>query len=278
METVIPMDAALYRVPGIETMSVRNTGTVALFLLLTLSLLLPAGVRAHGEAEELFEAADVVLAPYVETPPMIDGSILPGEYSAYGRWVDEDTGLIATFVRDADSVILGLSAPGPGWIAIGFSSDLEEGMGFALMANRNGTFSAAERVAANVSDEIVFSSSNSSARNGIRAFNASVQSDKITAELQLPLESDLWTLEPGTVVPTVVAFNETSLEFPNGTEGSEVHFLRTYIFRTQDNPDEIRQLFAADISPAPGLVAIAVMTVGVGGVGIAFLGRRRVRP
>ncbi len=259
-------------------MSVRNAWTVLLFLVLAFGVALPSGVRAHGEAEELFETATIVLVPYVEASPALDGFVAAGEYSTYGRWLDEDTGLAADFVRDADSVFVELQAPSSGWIAIGFSSDVEEGMGFAIVGARNGTLSVEERMAANISDEMSFLPSNPGSQGAIQGFNASAQSGRITAELRLSLESALWTLEPGTLVPTVVAFNETSLEFPEGTAGSEVYFLRAYIFRPQDQIDEIWQLFAADISPATGLVAIAVMAVGVGGLGVAFLRRRKVIP
>ncbi len=246
--------------------------TVAFFLAALVGLILIPGVQAHGgEASELFERAEITLMPFTDkSSPTLDGTVIPGEYSAYGAWNDPVTGFEAYLLREDESVYVALVNPVPGWMALGFSSDLDEGMGLVLVAEVNRTFQVLPAIAQNVSDEMAFAAPEPSAESVIEAFNVSRQGNRVIAEVRLATNGSLWTLEPGELVPTVLAFSETTTGMPSDVAGSEVRFLRSYILRPQDSPEEIEQLFMEDISPIPGLIAVGAMAVGVSAIFASF--------
>jgi len=262
-----------HRIAGL--MRTERTAMILLLATLVGTILVP-GVHGHeGEASELFERAEIVLVPLTDkSPPTLDGTVIPGEYGAYGAWNDPVTGFAAYLLREDESVYVALVNPVPGWMALGFSSDLDEGMGFVLVGEVNGTFQVLPEVAQNVSDEMAFAAPEPSGGSVIEAFDVSRQGDRVIAEIRLATNGSLWTLEPGELVPTVLAFSGTSTAIPSDVVGSEVRFLRSYVLRPQDNPEEIEQLFMADISPIPGLVAVGTMAVGVVVVFASFIRRK----
>jgi len=213
--------------------SVASLTAVALVFL---ALSLVPGAKAHEAAEELFEDADIVLAPFDNHSSIIvDGTVAADEYSSFGQWKDPDTGFGMEIVRNASSAFVALSNPGFGWIALGFSSDLEEGVGFVALGVVNDTFVAEERWTSNVSDESSLMVPERPNAKAIEAFSISQQDGQLIAELQVSLDSGIWSLEPGVLIPTVVAYNETSSGLPTNLTGGEVHFLRTYLLREQDD-------------------------------------------
>lgn len=96
----------------------------------------------------------------------------------------------------------------------------------------------------------------------------------MTAELRLSANASSWKLNPGELVPTIIAFNSTSAAPPESLAGSDVRFLRSYLSRPQDSPDEIRNLFMGITSPVPGIVAVGVMGVGITAIVTAFVRRK----
>ncbi len=263
-----------------ETMGRHEIGlggaTAAILLLaLLIGLTFSPGASAHaGTASELFERAMVDLVPYTPNPGItVDGAILPGEYSAYGAWTDASTGLSVDWLWDGSSVFVAVSDPTPGWVALGLSSDLEQGMGFVVLGEVNGSFHSVVRFTANVSDEAVLVSP-TPGTDVVRASSITRQNGGLTAEVQLAANSTLWDLRAGELVPTVVAFNETSAKVPSTLAGSQVRFLRSYFLRPQDNPAEIQKLFMEQISPVPGLVGVGVMGVGVTAILATFVRRK----
>jgi len=248
----------------------RDLLLCAVTVVLLLVLLSLPGAQGHGE--ELFEDAEVVFVPYDQNPSVtIDGPGTADEYGEGGRWVDEDSGVTGLFLHDDANLYAALRNPEPGWLALGYSSDLAAGMGFIVIGLLNNTFTAVERIVDDV-EEIVFSEPPD---GGAIVQSAVVQTDgQVNAELKLALKSSLWDMEPGMLVPTIVAFNKTALEMPMETAGSETHPLRSYVFREQDDSEEIRDLFEANISPVPGLVAVATIVAGVAAIFYGFIRRK----
>ncbi len=261
----------------------RGTHTAKLAVLVLLLLLsglaTTRGAQAHeGESNPMFEDAPILLAPYASHPTVtVDGRIGAGEYSPYGMWTDPGSGVSVDLVHDNDSLFLALSTPVPGWVAVGFSTDLDMGMGFLAVGQRNGSLTAVELVSANVSDALAFSGPSPSGTSAIQTFNITQQGNETTAEFEVAMNSTIWAFEPGEIVPTILAFSGATVAMPTSASASEVHPLRMYALRPQDDPAAIQKLFMADISPVPGLVAVAVVSVGVTAVFLTFVRRRGSR-
>lgn len=253
-------------------------GRVGAFLLplMLLGIATLQGVQAHeGASSELFADAEIVLAPFSSsTSVVVDGRIGSGEYGSLGMWTEPASGFTMGLLHDNDSLFVALKNPTTGWMAIGFSTDLDTGMGFVLVGQANGTFTAVIRVALNVSDELTFSPSYASASATLEAFNVTQQGGGVTAEFKVGMNSTIWAFEPGEIVPTIVAFSGTTASLPANATSTEVHMLRTYPLRPQDDPADIQKLFMADISPIPGLVGVGVMGVGVAAILGTFVRRK----
>ncbi len=249
------------------------------FILVLLGLVnLPIATGHEEGPEGSFATGEFVTAPFEAAPRVaVDGRVASGEYSPYGTWTDEDTGLTGSFVHDNSSLFVALTNPRPGWIALGFSSDLDKGMGFVVVGESAGKLTAEERLASNLSGNLLFSTVGVSERSPIEAFNASREGGNLTAELRLSFRTNLWGLEPGVITPALIAFNDTDLAFPSGTAGSEIHYLRFYPLRVRDDPADVQRLFAMDISPVSALVAIAILGMGVTLILRGFLWPRGTR-
>ena len=264
----------------VTTKAARETRTAKIATLLLPLILLGLatlqGVQAHeGASSELFEKAEVVLAPYSNRPSVVvDGRVEGGEYSSFGVWTDPADGFTVDLLHDSESLFVALTNPASGWMALGFSTDLDMGMGFVIVGQVNNTFTAVPRVALNVSDELTFSPSSPSTVAVIEAFNITRQGRGVTAEFKVAMNSTLWTFEPGGLVPTILAFSGTTASLPTNASGTEVHLRRTYLLRPQDDPVDIQKLFMADISPTPGLLAVGTMGVGVAAILATFVRRK----
>ncbi len=257
-------------------MTRRSRAAAVLLVGVVVGLLFAPNVGAHeGDASELFESAEVVLVPYAQAPAIIlDGTATPGEYGSDGAWTDPSSGFSADMLWDGQSLFIAVSNPADGWVAVGFSTDLEAGMGFAVVAEINATLQGLERVALNVSDDAVLSPVSPPGAGAIEAFNVSRAGSRLSAELRLSANASSWKLNPGELVPTIIAFNSTSAAPPESLAGSNVRFLRSYLFRPQDNPDEIRKLLMGEFSPVPGIAAVAVMGVGIIAIVTTFVPRK----
>lgn len=244
--------------------------------LLFLGLVLPQGVQAHeGGSSPMFEDAPIVLAPYSSRPSvLVDGKVEAGEYGSYGIWTDATSGLTLDLVHDNDSLFVALTNPATGWMTLGFSTDLDTGMGFVAIGQVNNTFTAVNLVAMNVSEKLTFAPSRPSGTPAIEAFNVTQQGGEITAEFKVAMNTTLWAFEPGEIIPTILAFSGTTAAMPSSASVSEVHPLRMYALRPGDDPAAIQKLFMADISPVPGLVGVGVMAVGVAAIVATFVRRR----
>jgi len=263
--------------PKVRTMFESRTRALAAAMLLAVlaGALLAPSAQAHGEESAVFEMAPVVFLPYAKAPVLtFEGLAGSGAYPPFGMWTDSDSGVSVEFLHDNASLYVSLRNPNPGWIALGLSSDLDQGMGFVVVGMVNGTVVAEERWAANASDEAVFTAPANSTGTAVQAANSSQVSGGLSADLRLALDTSLWSLEPGALYPTLVAYNTTSESFPSTIAGSEAHVLRSYVFRADDSPAEIQRLFAEDISPLPGFVAIGTITAGVAAITVTFARRR----
>lgn len=249
---------------------------VLLLPLLLLGLGVPQGVRAHeGASSPMFEDAPIVLAPYWNNPSIVvDGKVESGEYGSYGMWTDAMSGFTMDLLHDNDSLFVALTNLVPGWMVLGFSTDLDRGMGFVAVGRVNNTLTAVNLFATSVSEELTFSPPNPSGASAIEASNVTQQGSEITAEFKVALNSTLWAFEPGEIVPTILAFSNTVATMPSSASVSEVHPLRMYALRPQDDPVAIQKLFMADISPLPGLLAVAVMGMGVTAILVTFVRRK----
>lgn len=235
----------------------------------------PVVAGHEGATSGSFGMGEFVMAPLEGKQGVtVDGKVTSGEYGPYGRWMDEDTGFTGNFAHDNDSLFVALSNPKPGWVALGFSSDLDVGMEFIVVGESGGRLQAVERVVSNLSGDLAFAAPPASDASPLETFNESGTGKNITVELRLSLRSSLWSLEPGNITPAIVAFNDTSLALPTNTAGSELHYLRFYPLRAQDDPGEVKRLFAMDTSPVPALVAMALLATGVAFFLRAFLWRR----
>ncbi len=245
---------------------------------LLVSLALVQGVQAHeGASSELFAMAKVILMPYASTPAVtVDGAVSPSEYNSYGVWTDGATQFAAYLTHDNDSLYVALVNPAPGWMALGVSTDLDTGMGFIVVGEVNSTYHVTMRVALNVSDELTFSAADPSTAGTVKDFNITREGSQVTAEFKLAMNSTLWSFEAGELVPTIIAFNRTTASLPAVAVSADVHLLRSYPLRPQDEPAEMQRLFMEDISPVPGIVAVVVMSVGVGAILASFVRRKGV--
>lgn len=254
---------------------------VAVSLLMMLSFLSLQGTVAQ-EPLPGFEEVHTILAPYSADPDIhIDGTIAQGEYDSYGVWQTPDTDLSVMLMHNNDSLFVGIDGPAWGWIALGISSDFENGMGFIIVGAVNGTYIAEERFVAAVSadeglgNNLVFSTDHAFTEKTIKDFAWKQQGNDVSAELRLSLDSSLWTLTSGVVYPTVIASNLTAgTSLPGSASGDLVHYLGGYLLRSEDNPSLIASQFNDTPSSVPAIVAMVLIGGGVLLIFVEFVIRR----
>ncbi len=227
--------------------------------------------------EDLFSDVTTLLGPYSPHPDVsVDGAIQPGEYDSSVTYKTEDTNISLSLVHDNDSLFVALTGPTWNWVTIGFSSDNATTMGFVVIARSGSEFSAQERQATSVSASMTLSTTEPDHHAAIEEFEATTSGANSTAELQLSLDSSIWTLQPGVVYPTVVASAITGAEgVPQTISGDNVHFAGGYLLRSFDDVKKMNELFNGKISPVPSLVAAAVISVGIIALFTEFVVRRR---
>lgn len=232
---------------------------------------------AMGSPEDLFSGVTTLLAPYsAHLTAHADGVIAQSEYNPNTLWTTPDTGISISLIHDNNSLFVGVDGPAWGWIALGISSDLASSMGFVAIAKNGIGYDVQEYFVSNVSEEMVFSPVPNPLEKAVEGYGFTLIGDHVVAELQLSLDSSSWALQAGVVYPTVVASNMTaSSGFPAGLSGSEVHFMGSYLLRQEDSVQNVKTLLNGEISPIPGLVAVAVLGAGVLVILIEFVGRRR---
>jgi len=233
---------------------------------------------ARASPEDLFAGVTTLIAPYSSNPPVnVDGTISPGEYDSNVTYATSDTGISVSLLHDNNSLFVGIQGPSWRWVALGISSDEGSTMGFVIVARAGSGsgYSVQERLVTAVSEDMTFSSPGAGP-GAVEEFDATLSGDDSVAELQLSLESSLWSLGTGVVYPTVVASNMTaSSGFPAGVSGGEAHFVGSYLLRPDDNVKNVYDLFNGKISPVPSLVAAAILAVGIVAIFTEFVVRRR---
>ena len=223
---------------------------------------------AHGMGEELFKGAEKVIIPALNGPPIVDGAIQEGEYTAYGFWAEEGEGLELSLAHNDSCLFVGVRQPGSGWIGVALSSDVDEGAN-VITATWNATGGEArDNFAANVTDEMDMEPDTKiGGTDDILAFAATTSAQGTTYEFAIPVASEDQydqRFEPGKLYPLIVAFNETAQELPSALGQGDVHFLWVYVARRSDDLGAVRDLFMANPSPVPALAAMAVFIVGTG--------------
>jgi hypothetical protein len=247
------------------------------FLVLTAFSGLTARV-VMGSPEDLFSGVTTLLTPYSAHPTVhVDGVIAQNEYNPDTLWTTPDTGISISLIHDNSSIYVGIDGPAWSWIALGISSDLASSMGFVVIARSGSGYDVQEYIVNSVSEEMVLSPPGGHLpENAVMESEATLNGNHSVAELQLSLDSSLWVLQPGVVYPTVVASNLTAASgFPAGLSGSEVHFMGSYLLRQEDSVRNVKTLLDGEISPIPGLLAVAVLGAGVLLILIEFVFRRR---
>lgn len=238
------------------------------------SFILPQSVAASEEG--LFDGVTVVIAPYSANPGInVDGVIASGEFNLNTSYDVPGTDLSVMLIHDNESLFVGIEGPVFGWFALGLSSDLASGMGFILIGSVGGTYLAVERFDSNVSENLEFSPVSQPQHKAIVDFEWVRHGANVTAELELALDSRLWTLAPGQVYPAVMASNATvGNSLPTAASGSGVQFLGGYLLRSEDSVKDVQSLFGGKVSSIPGIVAIVLIAAGVIWIIFEFVIRR----
>lgn len=247
------------------------------FAILTVSPML--GVTGvQGSLEDLFSGVTTLLAPYSPHSTVnVDGTISPGEYNSNVTYTTSDTGISLSLIHDNDSLFVGIEGPSWRWVALGVSSDNGSTMGFIVIARAGygSEYLVQERLASPVTEEMTFLPLGAHLEV-VKEFKAAMSGNDSIVELQLSLESSLWSLGPGVVYPTVVASNLTApFGFPAGISGSDAHFVGSYLLRPGDDLKNVNDLLNGKISQIPSLIAAAILTIGIVAIFTEFVVRRR---
>lgn len=245
------------------------------FLLLIVIFIAPTLVQAHEEnlegksAMALFEKAEMITVPFIANPDVaIDGKIGATEYSGFGRFVDEDTGMQAYLEHDGNSLYVGLKSPGKGWIAIGFGNDakdMEKGANIIMGYVDNGTLIIRDDYAPKIDSEMEHDLvENSGGKSDIISAKGTEDSTGTTIEFVVPLYSkDKYgrSLEAGKTYPLIIAFNNSLREFNPTLDEGEIHFEKIYVARQNDNLKEISNLFSMNISPLNAIAGVIILGI-----------------
>ncbi len=253
----------------------RSILTVSV-IVMAISSALCASVSAQSE-EDLFSGVTTLIAPYSKSPPVsIDGVITAGEFDPSVTSTTSDTDISISLIHDNESLDVGITGPVWSWVAIGISSDNAATMGFVVVVKEGDAYEVEQRMVTAVAETMTFQPIGGP--GAVRGFAYSIASGNATAELKLELAASFWALEPGVVYPTVVATNLTAPEgAPTGLSGSQVHFMASYLLRQDDSVKDINDLLNGKINPAPSLVAVGILLIGIVAIFIEFVVRRRVQ-
>lgn len=245
-------------------------------LVLTAFPLLGSGL-ARGDLEELFPGVTTLIAPYSTSLPVnVDGVISGGEYNPEVTWTTPDTGISISLAHDNESLFVGISGPTWSWIALGISSDQGATMGFVFIVRDGDGYDTQLRSVMPVAEQMVFAPVSGGHGGIVDEIKSSMSGGQSVAELQLSLDTSLWTLQPGIVYPTVMATNlTTSSVVPAGLSGDNAQFMGSYLLRQDDNVNNVNTLFNGKISQVPGLVAVVVLAAGTLLILMEFVLRRR---
>lgn len=262
-----------------------------LIILIILIFIAPELVLAHEEnmegkgAMELFENAKTIIVPYVANPGVtIDGTIGAAEYSDYGRFVDEDTGMQAYLEHDNTNLYVGLKNPGNGWIAIGFGNDVKDmGKGANVIQGYidNGTLLIRDNYAPKIDGEMEHDLvENLGGKSDIISAKGVEDSSGTTIEFVIPLSSkDKYgrSLEAGKIYPLIIAFNNSLKEFNPTLDEGEIHFEKMYIARQNDNLKDVSDMFAMNISPTNAVAGAIILGISFALLLIAYYPWRKMK-
>lgn len=260
-------------------------------LLLMVVLIAPILVQAHEEsmegkgAMELFENAQTTIVPFVANPDVvIDGKIGASEYSDYGHFIDEDTGMQAYLEQDSNSLYVGLKSPGKGWIAIGFgidATDMEKGANVIMGYVDNGTLSIRDDYAPKIDSEMTHDSvENFGGKSDIISAKGTEESTGFNIEFIVPLNStDKYGrhLEAGSIYPLIIAWNNSLKQFNPTLDEGEIHFEKIYVARQNDNLEEINKLFSKNISPVNAVAAVIILGISFAMLLISYYPWRKMK-
>ncbi len=235
----------------------------------------PGLTAAQAGVEDLFSGVTTIIAPYATHPAIsVDGKITPGEYDKNVTYVASDTGISFWFFHDNDSLYVGIQGMTFSWVAIGLSSDSAATMGFVVVSLEGTEYVVHERLVTTVSEDMTFTTPHGD-HEAVKEFESTFANTSVV-ELQLNLESSLWSLQPGVVYPTVVASNlSAGSGIPTGVSGSESHFVGSYLLRADDSVKNVNDLLNGKTSPVPSAVALGILVVGVVAIFAEFVVRRR---
>ncbi len=227
---------------------------------------LSPAASSHGVGGELFDGAPKVLIPATDNPPRVDGAIGQSEYDAYGVWTEEGEAFSLLLAHNDSWLFVGVQQPGTGWIGVALSGDMDVGAN-AITATLNASgVVVQDNYAAEVTDEMVLEPDVSvGGTTDVLAFGATGSAGGASYEIAIPLESadsHDQHLELGSLAALVAAFNETSQVLPTALNEGDMHFLLAYVARASDDLSAIQSLFAANPSPVPSLIAMAIFAIG----------------
>jgi hypothetical protein len=257
---------------------------IVLFSIPTLALAHEESMEGKG-AMELFEKSETIIVPYVANPGVtIDGKIGAAEYSNYGRFVDEDTGMQAYLEHDGNSLYVGLKSPGNGWIAIGFGNDakdMEKGANVIMGYMDNGTLALRDDYAPKIDGEMKHDPvENFGGKNDIISAKGTEDSSGTTIEFVVSLNStDKYGrhLEAGNIYPLIIAWNNSLKEFNPTLDEGEIHFEKIYVARQNDNLKEISNLFSMNISPTNAVAGAIILGISFALLLIAYYPWRKMK-
>lgn len=232
----------------------------------------------------LFENATTITVPFVANPSVtIDGKIGAAEYSDYGRFVDEDTGMQAYLEQDSNSLYVGLKSPGKGWIAVGFGNDakdMEKGANVIMGYMDNGTLVIRDDYAPKIDKEMEHDSvENSGGTSDIISAKGTEDSTGTTIEFVVPLHSkDKYGrhIDVGKIYPLIIAWNNSLKEFNPPLDKGEIRFEKIYVAWQNENLNEINKLFSTNISPVNAVAAVIIIGVSFTMLLIAYYPWRKM--
>jgi len=254
----------------------RGIFAALLFLLLGTT---HTGLAHEGSTEALFDGAELLFAPYVESPTSTqDGILSANEYDELGRWEHEDEGFQVYLEQDGTWLYVGMANGLGGWAAFG----LGEGDEFDVKVTVwNGTAGFAEdRYIPILTDELeTVADTSQDGTEDIQGFAASLEGGVATSEFRVllaPEDSTDVALESGAVHRSFVVFGTTGQPPSGGLTDGDAHFLRVYALRSTDNPAEIYELLVG-APPADGLAIAIVVFASLGILALVWqlLGKRR---
>lgn len=232
--------------------------------------------HARASTEDLFSHVSTIIAPFSPYPTVkVDGEILPGEYDSTVTYTTSDTAVSVSLLHDNDSLYVGIEGPAWRWVALGISSDGGSTMGFVVVTRASSDFSVQERLVTSVAENMTFNSPHPG-RGAVQEFEADFSRDIAVAEIQLNLDSSIWSLGPGIVYPTVLASNLTAPEgVPGRISENDANFVGSYLLRTGDSVKDMNDLLNGKTSPVPSVAALVVLAFGVVAIFTEFVVRRR---